>query len=124
MSLKSLKFKTINLGVKGESQAADYLSKNAFRIIHRNYRCKIGEIDIIAEKGEFLVFIEVKTRSARSNVNPLISITSKKRNKLRQLAEFYISKYGEYQKQPRLDVIAVTFSNDGNFYLEHIENAF
>ena len=124
MTLKSLKFKTITLGVKGEDEATEYLLNNSYRILQRNFRCKIGEIDIVAETDEFLVFVEVKARSARSKVSPLISITSRKRNKLRKLAEFYILKYKMYQKQPRLDVIAVTFSNDGNFYLEHIENAF
>lgn len=120
----TLKYKNSSLGVKGESQAASYLAKKSYRILNRNFRCKLGEIDIVAENDEFLVFVEVKSRSDRSNVSPLISLTSKKRIKLRQLAEFYISKFEMYHKQPRIDVVGVTFFNDGTFYLEHIENAF
>lgn len=124
MLFKPSGFKNKSLGVKGENQAADFLEKKSYKILHRNFRCKYGEIDIVAQKGEFLVFIEVKTRSESSQVSPLISLTSKKRNKLRQLAEFYISKFEIYDKQPRMDVIAITFSTDDNYYLELIENAF
>ncbi len=112
-------------GIWGERIAAKHFKKSGYRIIEVNYRCKLGEIDIIATKEDFLVFVEVKTRNARSDtINPLISITRAKRQKLRKLGEFFMQESDIRNKQPRFDVIGITLRNKQAFNLEHIENAF
>lgn len=114
------------IGTAGEQIAARHLKKKKFRIVERNYRCKLGEIDIVATKGEYLVFVEVKTRNADvEEVNPLISITKAKCRKLRQLGSYFMLSFDRYgDMQPRFDIIGVTIQRECAFVLEHIESAF
>jgi len=84
-----------------------------------------GEIDIVAQKSEFIVFIEVKSRIAgEKSINPLISVTRTKRNRIRRLGEIYLNHRKVEGYQPRFDVIGITFTSELQFELEHIENAF
>jgi len=113
------------LGIKGETAATDYLRQRGYAILERNFRCKIGEIDIIAFLDEFLVFIEVKTRkSTGTDINPLISLTKAKCSRLRRLGEYYRIQHRLLDKQPRFDAIGITYRDEEVFSLEHIENAF
>ena len=85
--------KTINkrrLGSKWEAYAAGKLEKSGLHILCKNFRCRIGEIDIIALDGNYLVFIEVKCRRNRQNGNPLEAVTLYKQNKIRKVAAFYL----------------------------------
>jgi putative endonuclease len=112
-------------GIEGERIAVRHLEKNQYRIVVTNYRCKIGEIDIIAAKDEFLVFVEVKTRNeSAEEIDQFISINKSKQAKLRQLGTFYIRESNVYDRQPRFDVIGITIRDAEHFTLEHIENAF
>lgn len=113
------------LGAKGEQTAADFLKQKGYYIRERNYRCKQGEIDLIAEVKEYLVFVEVKTRYAsQPKINPLISVTKAKCKKLRLLGKIYLEQKRIKDRQPRFDVVGITFQSDKDFQLEHIENAF
>lgn len=113
------------LGQKGESEAALYLEQKGVWILERNFRCKLGEIDIVGLTDHFLVFIEVKTRKRNgTNTSPLISLTQTKRRKLRRLGEFYRIQKRILDKQPRFDAIGITYQNEKQFCIEHIENAF
>ncbi|MBU2514808.1 YraN family protein [bacterium] len=115
----------IKLGRLGEEVAAGFLLEKGYRIRERNYRCRIGEIDLIADHKEYLVFVEVKSRYYSTiMVNPLISITQKKRQKLRLLGQTYLIQRNIRSKQPRFDVITIIFKSDKQYALEHIENAF
>ena len=89
----------------------------------RNYRCRYGEVDLIATVGEFLVFVEVKTRSAGQPLHPALSVTPRKRAKVRRVGEYYWAQHAYLTLQPRFDVIAVFFE-DGEERVEHIVNAF
>jgi putative endonuclease len=109
-------------GSLAEKLAETYLSKKGYKIIHRNYRTPLGEVDLIAKKNEFLIFIEVKSRSSQ-NFDPLDSITAKKQKKLIQLANQYLAKLPT-PCPVVFDVVCVTESGDGNSSIEHIENAF
>ena len=112
-------------GVIGEEIATTIISQKGYQILENNYRCKIGEIDIIASNKEYLVFIEVKTRTVgKTIVDPLISITQKKRQKLKNLGMFYVRQKSIYNKQPRFDVIAIKLLKDNKHTFQHIENAF
>lgn len=112
-------------GAKGEKVAADFLKKNGYRVIDRNFRCKFGEIDLIATKNEYLVFVEVKSRQAnKQKIDPLISITKAKQEKLKVLASYFLQVKKIEDRQPRFDVVGITFQPDNQCVLEHIENAF
>ena len=118
-------FNSRELGIMGEQKAAEYLVNKGYRIRERNYRCQSGEIDIVAEDSEYIVFVEVKSRVETSEkINPLISVTKTKQYRLRKLGEIFLNHRKIKGYQPRFDVIGITFSNEDQFELEHIENAF
>ena len=120
------RFKTRkSTGLTGEQIATTEMKQKGYQILENNYRCHIGEIDIVASNNEFLVFVEVKTRTeGKTKVDPLISITQKKRRKLKNLGMFYVRQKSIYNKQPRFDVIAIMLLKDKKHTLQHIENAF
>lgn len=93
-------------GAWGELVAAKYLKKKHYKIIATNYRCKFGEIDIIAANKQFLVFVEVKTRKSDKFAMAAEFVDSYKQNRLRTTAERYLAE-NPTKLQPRFDVIEV-----------------
>ena len=117
--------KTLLLGNKGEEDASLYLIKKGIQIVERNFRCRIGEIDIIGFIDEYVVFVEVKSRKRSSlKIDPLISLTKVKRHRLRKLGEYYRTQKHLLHKQPRFDAVGITYQDENRFSIEHIENAF
>lgn len=112
----------LRLGKAGEDHAAAFLAQQGYRIRERNFRCRLGEVDIVAEDGEYLVFCEVKTRSG-TQVHPSLSVHPRKVRKLRQLGLLYLDRHGLTARQPRFDVISVQLT-EPQPVLEHIVNAF
>lgn len=110
-------------GKFGEQLACEFLNKKKYHIIEQNYRCKIGEIDLIAKIEEYLVFCEVKTRADKSRIHPSASVTAKKKHKLHQLGLFYIQQKKLYQYQPRFDVISIKLHQTKPPEIEHFINA-
>lgn len=94
------------MGAWGESLAADYLRKKHYTIVAANYRCRFGEIDLIASNRKFLVFAEVKLRKSDSFAAAAEYVDSRKQNRLRSTAEMYLAQYPT-ELQPRFDVIEV-----------------
>ena len=111
------------LGRLGETRAAEYLAGQGYKIREKNFRCREGEIDLIATKDDFLVFIEVKTRKAGSPVHPSLSVTPRKQQKVRQVGGIYCAAHPRLTLQPRFDVVSVEIGA-GKDSVEHIENAF
>ena len=111
-----------DLGVKGEDLAVRYLMNKGFQIIERNFRCRMGEIDIVARDDNYLVFVEVRTRSRTKYGLALESITNSKINKLRLLASLYLVRHPQDRLFIRFDVVAVNWTEDTE--ITHIENAF
>ncbi len=111
-----------SLGILGENTAVEYLQKKGLKIIERNFRCRLGELDIIARQDSYLVFIEVRTRSNAFCGLPQESITATKIKKLRRLAQVYMVSRSLCNVDVRFDVIAVYCS--GETTITHIENAF
>lgn len=107
------------LGHAGEVKAAEFLKEKKYKILARNFRTRIGEIDIIAEDGDTVVFVEVKTRSDDSFGSPSEAVGYKKREKYFMVAEEYLLKEGRENAPCRFDVIEI---RDGQ--INHIENAF
>lgn len=114
------------IGRLGEQLVADYLQKQGYKILCKNFRCKLGEIDLIAREGKDLVFVEVKSRSNYSYGLPQESVHQKKQLKLRQVAAYFIQKNGCMDSRCRFDVVAVTFSKEPEQVasIEIIKNAF
>ena len=110
------------LGVWGEQVATNFLQQKGYEVIERNYRCQFGELDIVALFEEDIIFCEVKTRKYATYIHPSASVTVSKMQKIRQLAEFYLTQHNHHHLQPRFDVITVCLQ-DGQV-LEHFINAF
>lgn len=107
------------LGNNKESVAAEFLRKKNYEILHRNFRCRTGEIDIVAKDGEYIVFCEVKYRSGIGFGFPEEAVDGRKQNKIRRVAQYFLTKYNINQTLVRFDVIAIL----GN-EIKHIRNAF
>ncbi|MBA4367950.1 MAG: YraN family protein [Desulfobacterium sp.] len=110
-------------GEKGESIAVEQLKKNGYKIIERNYRTKMGEIDIIAKDGDVIVFIEVKARQTTSYGNPKYAVTSTKQKKIARTAQVYLKSTNQLDKRARFDVVAIHLKEDRQS-IEIIQNAF
>jgi len=114
--------KKIELGQKGEQIAADYLQKRGYRILNRNYRVGHSDIDILATKGEYLIFAEVRTKSGDNNGMPEDTLTKKKLNRMKKTAEMYIV-FNHYEGLARLDAVCIILDNSGTImHLEHYKN--
>lgn len=111
------------LGNKGEAFAAEFYKKLGFSIAAQNYVCRGGEIDIIAENEEYIIFVEVKTRSADSLYSPAEAVDLKKQRRLTVAAMKYLS-VNASDKQPQFDVFEVFTQNERIFKVNRIENAF
>lgn len=94
------------LGRWGEGIAAEYLRKKRYTIVAANYRCRFGEIDLIAENRQFLVFVEVKLRKSAAFAEAMEFVDRRKQERLKETAAIYLSQ-NETQKQPRFDVIEI-----------------
>lgn len=118
-------FTTKQKGDIGEKYTERYLKKNGYKILERNYRQKCGEIDIIAQKGEYIIFVEVKTRAQNFISRPYEAVDRRKMLKIKKTAALYIA-----EKQPdsyfRFDVSEVfTDTQSGKAVdINYIENAF
>ncbi len=110
------------LGVKGEQMAAEYLRNKGFKIKNTNWRFNHKEIDIIAEIDDFLVFVEVKSRSTDFFENPQDAITKSKQRFILEAAEAYIMKH-DINIESRFDVIAIV-QHGKTYKIEHIPDAF
>ena len=113
----------ISTGKDGEQIAVDYLKKNGYRICETNFRCPLGEIDIIAREKSELVFIEVKTRKTTDLGYPEQAVGMRKQKKMSQLALWYLQKKKLADANARFDVIAIILMPEGN-EIKLIKNAF
>lgn len=112
-------------GRAAEEAAASHLQQQGWRIIERNWSCRSGELDIIAEQGKILLFVEVRSRSGISYGMPAESIDARKIQQVRRTAEVYLHRFGLSDRQIRFDAIAVMLGRNLEIRsLEHIEEAF
>ncbi|MFC0214320.1 YraN family protein [Paenibacillus chartarius] len=117
-------------GKTGEEAAARLLLGKGYKIVARNWRCRKGELDIIAEDRETLVFIEVRTRRATGTFGTAKeSVNIRKQMQVRETAQFYLYVTKQFDRNLRFDVVAVELPVGGDIQsgavtLEHIENAF
>lgn len=107
----------------GENLACKYLQKHGWDIVDRNVYSSYGEIDIVAQKGEILAFVEVKTRNEDSLYAAQDAVTPKKQECLSKTAAMYLSEHPT-QLQPRFDVCEVYLTADHRAFVRYLENAF
>ena len=113
-----------NTGILGEKLAGNFLKDKGYHIISTNFRCPEGEIDIVAEHKDYLVFVEVRTKKSLSFGTPEGSITPAKREKLRATAAYYRQTHDDLPPLWRIDVVAIELDGrDKPLRIELIENA-
>ncbi|MFQ5611396.1 MAG: YraN family protein [Anaerolineae bacterium] len=111
-------------GRRGEDLAVDYLRRQGYEIVVRNWRCRAGEMDIVARQGQMLVFVEVRARRSRRLGTPEESITPAKQARLIEVAQSYLQETGSEAAPWRIDVVAVLLDERGQAArLNHIEYA-
>jgi putative endonuclease len=108
------------LGRFGEDLAARHLSEAGYEIVERNWRCRSGEIDILARDGDALVVCEVRTRSGPGFGTPLESVTRAKASRLKRLAALWLAERRLNIPEVRVDVVGVTRSPDCPPIVEHV----
>lgn len=113
---------TKELGDKGEALVAEYLRQKGYIISARNYHSRFGEIDIVAENKDLILFVEVKLRSTRTIAQPREFVNYSKRMRIISTAQYYIYNNG-VELQPRFDVAEVLLEGT-HLRLNYIENAF
>jgi len=115
-----------NIGNQGEEIATNYLADRGYRIMERNFRCKGGEVDIIARDpgDKSLIFIEVKARRGLSYGVPQLAVTLFKQRQISKAALTWLSKNRLHDTNARFDVIAILLHTDAAHSIEHIKNAF
>jgi putative endonuclease len=94
-------------GKAGEEAAVQYLRQQGYRILERNYRCRFGEIDLIARDGSTLVFIEVKTRRSQRFGPAAAAVTIEKQRHLIRASQVYLTRMGKAQELCRFDVVTI-----------------
>ncbi len=109
-------------GMEGEDAARRYLEKKGYRVVSANYRTRFGEIDIIARTAQYIVFVEVKTRSTGAIARPMEFVDAPKQKRIQKTAMLYLAGHPT-GLQPRFDVVEVFLEGDQT-KIRHLENAF
>ena len=112
-----------SLGKAGEDAAAVYLKGKGCRILKRNFKCRLGEVDIIACDGATICFVEVKTRSSEDFGVPQEAVSRKKQAQISKAALYYLKTKKLFEKSARFDVVSVLYK-DNVPKIDLIENAF
>jgi len=110
-------------GREGEALAVAYLKKKGYRVIEENYRCQLGEIDIVAVDRKTLCFIEVKTRSTDDYDRPEVAVHKQKQYRLSRVALWFLKEKHLEEVRARFDVVAIRRRGDLN-EIQHFKNAF
>jgi putative endonuclease len=111
------------LGKKGEELALRFLKKKGYRIIEKNYICKMGEMDIIAKEKDTLAFIEVKTRTSTTFGPPQLAVNPKKQSQMSKVALNFLKEKKLEDVKARFDVVAILLGQKGE-EVELIRDAF
>ncbi|EGT3614781.1 YraN family protein [Clostridium perfringens] len=114
-----------SIGFYGEDLSVEFLKKEGYSILEKNFNCSSGEIDIIALRNEILSFIEVKSRFTKTFGNPKESVTCYKQRRIIDVAKYYLHLKKLYNYYIRFDVIEINFNLDGSEYeLNFLKDAF
>ena len=111
-------------GRAGETEAERRLRREGYRILARNYRTRFGELDLVAESGEVLVFVEVKSRRTGSYGSGILAVDARKQARMIRLAAGDLARHGLRDRCCRFDVIVCEGDLDHPRSIEHVQNAF
>ena len=111
------------LGSRGEAAAERFLRRQRYTIVERNYRCQLGEVDLIALDRSVVVFIEVKARTGDAVGSPFEAVDRRKQRQLERVAKYYLSRHRLHDRDARFDVVGV-WAEGGELRCELIRNAF
>jgi putative endonuclease len=111
------------LGRTGEALAAGALAASGWTILHRNYRLRHKEIDIVARRGRLVAFVEVKTRAGTAWGHPLEAITAAQRREITRVAHAWIARHGRPDDHYRFDAVAVLWAPGEPVRIEHVPDA-
>ena len=111
------------IGKRGETIAAEFLQKQGYSIIVSNWHCPYGEIDIVAKHNDEWVFVEVRSRRAKTTESAFASISLKKRERMILAAQQYLSDFALPHDSWRIDVIGIALHRASSPHIEHVENA-
>jgi putative endonuclease len=112
-----------SVGRRGEDEAARFLESRGYKVLERNYRCRYGEIDIVARDGKTVVFVEVKTRGSDRFGAPTASVDARKQKKILLTSQFYIESNRLFDSDLRFDVVGIEM-NGRKIVFELVKNAF
>ena len=112
-----------SLGKAGEELAERYLKRQGYAIVERNYRCPLGEIDLIAIDKRAVVFVEVKTRRVDTSGAPLESVNGAKQQRLRRAALHYLTRHHLHGRDVQFDVVGISLRSDPPA-VRHVRHAF
>ncbi|WP_150306777.1 YraN family protein [Planctomonas psychrotolerans] len=112
------------LGRWGEQLVAERLTEQGYAVLDRNWRCEQGEIDLVVQRGDDTVFVEVKTRSGTAFGHPFEAITVAKLARLRRLAGEWCEQHGATRRRIRIDAVAVLAPPGAAPTIEHLEGVF
>lgn len=112
------------VGAYGEQRAAEHLQAHGLVLLHRNWRCSDGEVDLILRDGDTVVFCEVKTRRGDTFGTPAEAVDYRKVRKLRQLGARWLHESGIHPRSIRFDVVEVRSRRHGDDEITHIRSAF
>ena len=115
--------RNIDLGTKSESLAKSYLEEKGYTILTQNFRSPWGEIDLIAQKENFLIFVEVRSRTHTALGRPEETITFPKQRRLTKTARLYLAKHPSLL-ETRFDIVAIEWDPSGLPHLSLLEDAF
>ncbi|MGY2002227.1 YraN family protein [Blastococcus sp. SYSU DS1024] len=115
---------TTELGARGERIAVAYLTDAGLRVLDRNWRCREGELDLVAREGDALVFCEVKTRAGTGYGHPVEAVTPAKQRRLRVLAQRWLAAHDEHAPEVRFDVVGVLAHRERPAVVTHLRGAF
>ena len=108
------------LGRRGEDRAAEHLAAAGFRVVARNWRCPVGEIDIVAYDGPVLVVVEVKTRTSDAYGHPLEAVSPAKLRRLHLLAAAWVAECEVRRRETRVDVVGILWPRFGEPAVRHL----
>jgi putative endonuclease len=111
-------------GQPGEAMACEHLLRKGFKILDRNYRCRSGEVDVVARDGEATVFVEVKERHGDAHGEGYEAVTFGKRRRLIRAARLYAASHGISETPIRFDVVSVDWTSEKTPVIRHDEGAF
>jgi len=113
----------LSLGKTGEDLAVRHLQALGYRVLARNFRCALGEIDVIAREGDYLVFVEIKTRRGGPMGEAKAAVDERKQRRISRVALRYLKERGQTEMRSRFDVVAVVVEGDRH-RIELVRDAF